>query len=1622
MSALTAPRVVRGSPGRVRVHVPRWTHAPRALERRLGAIPGVFGAQANAATGNVLVRFDPEVLDQDGLLAALEKISASEDEAKVASGASEAESREPERLPPAVVRERAGPHGRARIAVRGIDRDPQLARRVVERLNARVDVHRAVASAITGRVLVEFSDRTMDLQDLLADLSSLELPDLPGEDRPAHPLDRAPLVQSSTRVVGSVLGLGLLAVRRALGSDGPPVGSSGPAEVAATVGILEGLPPVRFGLRRLLGRDRAQLALSGAAIASLSLSGSPLGLVLSGTTAWRLVTEVRARRAAWEDYEARLEEATTAEPGATARLSSGDRAPLRALVVSGTGTAIAGDGLPDALAPGSEIEAGARVYGGPFVVELHGAAPFAPEPRPQPPPASSLDRYLELIGPLSLGYAGLTLAFTRSASRAFAALLLVNPRPGLIGAESADTGASARVLRAGVTVVGTRPERTVRKPDLVLVDGPRMLTDGFELSRVVALGEPEAGDLGALAAAVAVAAGSPWGGALRQRGHPGEHDDGDFDGASARATIAGRRFSLGPVAELEDHPAARRSLDRGDESLVLRDAERERPIALVALRPRLAPGAAELVASCRRRGVEIAVLERAGRRASRAVAGRAEVPLIVEADFVDMIRERQAAGARVAVLSDRASAAHAFEASDLGIALTSGRSGRFPARADLLAPDLSAVAAVVEAGARREESAAASVALSVVANAAGVVLGARGAPGVRRASYTTYAAALAAIGAGWTRLRGGERSRSVTARLVDPRPERWGGQTPEQALAALQSVPDGLSGEEAERRRRAPRVAARARGALVAAGLDQLRSPLTGVLAVGAGVSLAVGAVGDIAIFGAVLAANVAVGAWQERQAGQAAQTLEQMGQATARVLREGEPLSVSAADVVPGDILLLAAGDRVVADARILEAEGLEIDEATLTGESLPVGKSADATTELARVVLEGSDVTVGAGRAVVVAVGAGTRLGATAAALAYDETRESPLGQRLGRLLVQGLPVVAVGGALVTVSGLLWGRPLGSQLALGATIAIAAVPEGLPLLAGAAQAAAARRLAGRRALVRRLAAVEALGRVDVACCDKTGTLTRGRLDVRRIAALHEEEELPGSLSPALREVLLGSARASPRPDALDAAAHPTDVAILRAAQEGGLGDELTAEREAEAPFEPSRAYHASRTAEGTSVKGAVEVLLPRCTAVAGPSGESPLDAKAREEIAAVADRLAGEGLRVLMVARGTNGTDVHDPRGLVVLGFVAISDPLRPGVAGAVRRCQEAGVRLVMLTGDHPLTARAIAREAGLPDHPRAVMTGDEVAELDGEELDRRLEDAAVIARITPLDKLRVVESLQRCHHTVAMTGDGVNDAPALRLADVGVAMGSGGTEVARQAADVILADDDFRTLVDTLIEGRGFWQNVRRALALLLGGNLGELGLMVGASVLGLPTPLSTRQILAVNLVTDVLPAVAVAVQEPEHRDLAGLAREGTSALDRPLRNEALRRGGVTAVPALAAYVLAARMGGQGQTVAFTSIVATQLTQTVELGRSEGRLAPSVAGAVIASAGLLATAVLAAPLRSFLGLAAPTPASLLLIGGAAAGAVLLSRLPARLALPAMPSLPPPAPMPAAVGGRSL
>jgi magnesium-transporting ATPase (P-type) len=508
---------------------------------------------------------------------------------------------------------------------------------------------------------------------------------------------------------------------------------------------------------------------------------------------------------------------------------------------------------------------------------------------------------------------------------------------------------------------------------------------------------------------------------------------------------------------------------------------------------------------------------------------------------------------------------------------------------------------------------------------------------------------------------------------------------------------------------------------------------------------------------------------------------------------------------------------------------------------------------------------------------------------------------------------------------------------------------------------------------------------------------MTMGRLALSLVADNDHEVRLPAVLSADLRHVLLTAALASPHPDAPDAQAHPTDVAVIRGAFDAGLQQELQVQHEAELSFDPARSFHATLAHGRLCIKGAPEALLPRCHWVPRQGQRSSLDSAGQRALLAHSQRLAGRGLRVLMVAEGSPDMPLDDPHGLTALGFVGISDPLRPTVRAAVERCHEAGVHVIMITGDHPATARTIAQEAGLLDKDGEILTGTELAELQNGDLDARLEHAAVIARATPLDKLRIVESLQRLGHTVAMTGDGVNDAPSLRLADVGVAMGHTGTEVARQTADVVLADDDFSTLVESFVEGRSFWRNIRRALGLLLGGNLGELCLVVGASLLGRNTPLTTRQILAMNAITDILPALAIALQQPEHRNLAGLVREGTSALDKPLRDDIMRRATLSAAPSLASYLvmLGSSMLPEARSVAFASIVANQLAQTLDAGWSEGNLTRSVLGAVGGSTAVLLATLTVPPLRNFLNLVTPGPLGWTLIGAGALVSVILNRL---------------------------
>jgi magnesium-transporting ATPase (P-type) len=1393
-------------------------------------------------------------------------------------------------------------------------------------------------------------------------------------------------------------------------------------------------------------------------IITLTLAESYLGLAVIGTESLLLFTEVRARRDAWRQHEEKMQMAPPSRSAAIIYLEAGERPPLAAQVMEGTGTAIGRDGFPLPILPGCVLPPGAQLYGGPFTLKLQGKGAFqafVPRSRPAPVGPSLYSRYLQIVSPLSLLYAATTALFTRSFDRMLVALLLVNPRVAAIGLDCADISAATRVVRAGVTLVGTRKNRYVRLPGFLLLDGARVLTNGLEFNRALTLTEEyDISTLCALAAGVSTAAGSPWGTVFKTATSVSA-TDGTFDGRVARAAVEGVCYTLGPIeywSLAPPVPEVSSLRQRGNYVLALCREGEQRPLGVFALCPRLASGVSELVQSCQRYGVRLSMLNAGDQIVAQEIARRAGITLLERDNALEVLQARQKEGAYVAFVSDHAGAAAAFDACDLAIGLTDERS-HLPARADLLAPDLTAVTAIIEAGARQKATVRDSIVLSLLANVFGIVWSLRSMPGIALASRGGYIAALAAIAAGWLRLRGGQRPASTISHLADPHPEHWGQRDAANVLQILRSSAEGLTSAVAAQRQQALSPQTR-HNKLLTMLLDQVRSPLIAVLAVGAGLSLLLGATADVVIIGATIFTSVAVSAWQENKTNKTAEMLQNLGTPTARVLRNGRVTSIPSNKVVPGDILLLAHGDRVVADARILESSNLEVDEAALTGESLPIPKAADGETDISCIVLAGSDVTSGTARAVAVAVGNQTRMGATIAALSTDEVKTSPLSVRLAHMLRVFLPVSIVGGATVIAAGFLWGQPLTFLLATGATIALAGVPEGLPLLAKVGETGVARRLAARNALVRRLSAVEALGRVDTACTDKTGTLTQGRLALSMVANLEQVTKVSSKLPKPLQQVLITAALASPHPDAPDAKSHPTDSAIIQGALDAGLSKQIRIPHEAELPFDPSRAFHATLVQGSLCVKGAPEVLLPRCSwvlqrgkkcpledkgtvtgpapvrpegkgTVTGPApvrpegkgtvtgpvpvrpedkrtvtGPAPVLATSlRNEVLAQARRLAGRGLRLLLVAEGSPDTPLDDPEGLTILGFVGISDPLRATARIAVRRCHEAGVRVIMITGDHPDTAHAIAQESGLLNGGK-MLTGTQIAELDNNDLSELLEKTTVIARATPLDKLRIVECLRSKGHTVAMTGDGVNDAPALRLADVGIAMGAGSTEVARQTADVVITNDDFSTLVETFVEGRSFWRNIRRSLGLLLGGNLGELGLVVAASVLGLDAPLTTRQILAVNVITDILPALSVALQPPEHRRLAELSREGSAALDRPLRFDVIKRALISGVPSFVIYLMMRRFGiAQARTVAFASIVATQLAQTLDVGRTERHLTRSVSVAVAGSAAILLAALTVPPVRNFLHLAVLSPFGWQLIGAGSLAAWGLSRLSALL-----------------------
>ncbi|HEX6220222.1 MAG TPA: cation-translocating P-type ATPase [Acidimicrobiia bacterium] len=715
----------------------------------------------------------------------------------------------------------------------------------------------------------------------------------------------------------------------------------------------------------------------------------------------------------------------------------------------------------------------------------------------------------------------------------------------------------------------------------------------------------------------------------------------------------------------------------------------------------------------------------------------------------------------------------------------------------------------------------------------------------------------------------------------------------------------------------------------------------------------------------AIVILNAVIGYVQEAKAADAAEGLRKLTSPTANVIRSGNEQQIPTEEIVPGDLIVIEAGDRVFADARVVSAFRLQLDESELTGESTPVDKAIEpvasdvAIGDRASMVFAGTVAVSGRATALVISTGQATEIGQIAGMLREEEP-PTPLERELdqvGRRLGVLAGVVAL---VVFLVGLAQGRPLESMFLLAVALAVAAIPEGLPAVVGVTLGLGVQRMARLNAIVRRLPAVEALGAVTVICTDKTGTLTRNEIRVQEVgidgerrADLDPIRDDPRVQRLAQLAILCNDARSTDDGWRGD----PTEIALLQAASE--LGDPSAIRerwpRVDEIPFESHRkrmtTLHRSASGYLVAVKGAPEVVLADCSGIESGSGIADLGAGQIEEWLETAEEMAARGLRTLTLAYREDDAAPSElasaGEDLVLVGLVGMSDQIRAEAKSSVGEAQGAGVTVVMITGDHEITARAIAHDLGLHEG-REVLSGRQLHALGDHEFENQVDRIGTYARVDPGDKVRIVRAWQARGDIVAMTGDGVNDAPALRISDIGVAMGSG-TDVARDASDIVLADDNFATIVAAVRGGRTIFSNIRRVISFLLAANVSEIIVVfVGFLVFSaLGDPLLATQILWVNLVTDGLPAVALGFDPPDHRVMLRPPSRRRSLLDRSSQFAVLVRGSLLAAVVLLAYAYGVSQDLDWEvtrTLGFTTLVLVQLAyiyslRVVESGWREG-----------------------------------------------------------------------------------
>jgi Ca2+-transporting ATPase len=843
----------------------------------------------------------------------------------------------------------------------------------------------------------------------------------------------------------------------------------------------------------------------------------------------------------------------------------------------------------------------------------------------------------------------------------------------------------------------------------------------------------------------------------------------------------------------------------------------------------------------------------------------------------------------------------------------------------------------------------------------------------------------------------------------------------------------GLDEREVRRRRQlfgANELQAVRKRGMLSILLDQLRSIVVLLLLSAGALAVLMGNVPEsVAVF-VVIVINTGIGFFTELRAVRSMEALRTLATVSCTVLRDGIVRQSPAEALVPGDIVLLATGDMVPADLRLIEAQKLSVDEAALTGESLPVTKASDPLDEQAslferrNMVFKGTAINRGSGKGVVSATGLHTEFGKIFEQVSEARPQQTPLEKRLNELGKRLAWVVIVIGVILAGVGVLMGRDLVLAFEVAIALAVAAIPEGLPIVATIALARGLWRMAKRNALITRLSAVETLGATSVILTDKTGTLTESRMVVTTALLPGEELELDDSepLTPLLREMLITAVLCNDAvlqkqaAEGQSAVGSPTENALLEAAARRDLWrEDLLRESPevAEDPFDPdAKRMATAHEHEGRlriAAKGAPEVIIGHCTFVSTASGVAALDDAGRQDWLARVEGLGARGLRTLAVAcKVADSLEDDFYAGLTLQGVFGMEDPPRAGIAEAIRRCHAAGIAVIMVTGDHGNTARNVATEIGVlgdTGGEQQVLAGSVVEAMLEANRHEELLQTRVFSRVTPEQKLRLIELHQQQGQIVAMTGDGVNDAPALRKADIGVAMGIRGTAVAREAAEMVLQDDEFGTILAAVRHGRAIFENIRKFVVYLLSCNMSEILVVSLATVAGAPLPLLPLQILFLNLVTDVFPALALGVGPARPGLMEGRPRPASERiLPRRYWVEIGLYGAIMALTTLGAMAAAiAWLGFDVQraiTVAFSTLALTQMWHVFNMRGDIGRVVdneitrnPWIWGALILCLALVLAAIYLPVLSDVLRLADPGVAGWALILAASLVPLLLA-----------------------------